>query len=678
MTLPQAFREIERLRSKIHELETELEARQERIEACKCQTAPSSQADGKPAWPSSADAIQSPRPQQIWEGIYIRTTRSASRTWYGASSLFYFIGHMSSFLSLTDAQAHSPGQLLDSNSATTLLDNSWTTTIDTAEYQWPHRADRASQQIDMEKCTLNSMQEEYFLDLYWHSYHTALFPIINEAEFKEYYRSLWSSCGSVRKPSALVDITLALCMQHGISRLPAAKQRSNSDNNSADATVAGRWYYLRCQRLLAYELESPTISTLQCQLLCAVYLCCGTFQNMADGACSAAVRTAYALGIHQEPPTDIPKCEREMRKRLWWALFIFDSKFGMKLGRPFLVHQSNVSPGLPNHDLQAADCSGSNFASLGDNFTWLSYHVEMSKLLLTARAVYSAVFCESADASNSLALRDPSALESHARSTKPFMKMLEEWAEAVPSALLLRRKGLGRPLSTDVCELDVEEFAPLWLQRQRVTLELMFHNLCTNLYRPFISFGLAQTTCLLRENARQCAMHAIALAKITRQMLSSTTILAGWHEAFQWQWNAAMTLVGFLLAYPQDIFAEDVREGIAVSIDVFDIFGKSFAVALSAANIIRQLSDTISHLIRTNANEHSVGHTDMEGRKGEGAVGPVDPAAPAPSLPAAAGEHHFFLDDTTAAQLQDAFGMAFDVDQWIDLNGLWPVGYDGA
>ncbi len=43
-------------------------------------------------------------------------------------------------------------------------------------------------------------------------------------------------------------------------------------------------------------MESPTISTIQCQLLCVIYLCCGTFQNMADGAYGLAVRTAYSSG----------------------------------------------------------------------------------------------------------------------------------------------------------------------------------------------------------------------------------------------------------------------------------------------------------------------------------------------------------------------------------------------
>jgi hypothetical protein len=38
---------------------------------------------------------------------------------------------------------------------------------------------------------LSSTQEEYFLDLFWQTYHV-VYPVLNEAEFKDHYQSLWS------------------------------------------------------------------------------------------------------------------------------------------------------------------------------------------------------------------------------------------------------------------------------------------------------------------------------------------------------------------------------------------------------------------------------------------------------------------------------------------------------
>ncbi|KFZ25494.1 hypothetical protein V502_00031 [Pseudogymnoascus sp. VKM F-4520 (FW-2644)] len=669
-TLPHAYREIERLRRKVQELERELQQERNRAASGLGRRLPPSTTLNPPEL-SSSDVIDSHygNPHSFWEGIRIRTSRSANETWYGASSLFYFIGRISSFLSSTFQQTHSADQMLDLNPAATLLDSP----INTVGRQSAHQTKEEELILAAEECYLSPMQEEYFLDLYWHSYHTSLFPILNEADFKEYYRSLWAACDTVRKPSSLADIVVAMSMQYGISMLPATRQQLSVDNYN-DATVAGRWYYLRCQRLLAYELECPTISTLQCQLLCAVYLCCGTFQNMADSACSTAVRTAYMLGLHLDPPDNMPEQEREMRKRLWWALYVFESKFGMKLGRPFLLHLSNVSPGLPDHHLQAAMQSGSNFAPLGDNLTWLTFNLEHTKLFLTARAAYTAFYGKDLNLCNGQRMwNDLPALETHAGFLGSYMKKLEEWANAVPSALQTKRKTNARPFSTNVSDLDIEQFAPLWLQRQRLLLELMYHNLCTNLYRPFISFGPMPMSTLAEQNAINCAHHAMALTRITQQVLSSTSILAGWHEAFQWQWNAAMTLVGFVLAYPRGTSTATAREAIDLSVDVFDTFGNSFAVATSAASIVRKLSSKISFLIQRGAEKQAAVEINTR-------AGTVEPAASLGLEPLTSNgstiatpvEYGLGFDEMTTAQLQDVFNIAFDVDQWTDLNMLWP------
>lgn len=674
-TLPHACREIERLRRKVQELERELQQERDTAASRLSRRLPPPTPLAYPGLCSS-DAIDSNcgNLQSLGDGIRIRTSRSANETWYGASSLFYFIGRISSFLSSTFQQTHSSDQMLDLNPAARLLDSR----IHVVGRQSTHHTKDKEPVSPAEECYLSPMQEEYFLDLYWHSYHTSLFPILNEAKFKEYYRSLWTACGTARNPSALADIVVAMAMQYGISMLPATKQQLNVDNYN-DATVAGRWYYLRCQRLLAYELECPTISTLQCQLLCAVYLCCGTFQNMADSACSTAVRTAYMLGLHLDPPDSMPQQERELRRRLWWALYIFESKFGMKLGRPFLLHPSNDSPGLPGHHLHAAMQSGSNFAPLGDNLTWLSFNLEHTKLFLAARAAYTALYGKDSNLCNGQRLwNDPSVLEIRAASLGSYMEKLEEWAVSVPHALQTKRKTSARPFSTVISDLDIEQFAPLWLQRQRILLELMYHNLCTNLYRPFISFDPMPMSTPAEQNAINCAKHAMALTHITQQVLSSTSILTGWHEAFQWQWNAAMTLVGFVLAYPRGTSTAAAWKTIDLSVGIFDTFGNSFAVARSAASIVRKLSTKISLLIERGAEKQATVEINMRADLVEPATNlGLDSLISADPTIVTPGECGIYFNEVTTAQLQDVFNTAFDVDQWTDLNKLWPSTCEG-
>ncbi|KAG6995771.1 patulin cluster transcription factor patL [Physcia stellaris] len=593
-TLPHAYREIERLKQRVEELEQEKEKEREaakRGHQGQRLSLPRTLSDGQESGTSEQDLAKS-RLKRAWEGIYISTARSPQKTWYGSSSLFYFIGRIDAFLTDALQQSHLADRMLP-DSASTLVDGP--TTIN-AEDQTGQLADPTDDPINTGEY-LTSTQEEYFLSLFWQSYYTS-YPIIDELEFKKYYRSLWATSDGKRKPSALADIVIALCVQYGMARLPSVEQGLNATSRAnlsdTDATIAGRWYYRRCQTLLSAELESPIISTLQCHIFCSIYLCCASFQNMADSACGLAVRTAYMLGLHLEPPQSLLRRERETRKRLWWTLYVLETKMSMKLGRPFLLHDSNTTCSLPADDREIAMLVGSSFAPLGENVTWLTWNLHNTKLLLAARTAYTAIYEEAPDTLDLC-------------NSQPITERLENWLKDLPTAIKTQRQNNGVPFSTDQSALEIEQFAPLWLQRQRLLLELLYHNLCINLYRPFISFtsAIAQTY-LTDRTAVKCAAHAMALTHMMYQVLTSTSILAGWLEAFQWQWNAAITLVGFVLAYPHDDSSGAARKTIDISVAVLENFGNSFAVAARAANIMGELCAKVDVLTEKSQRKEGV------------------------------------------------------------------------
>ncbi|KAH6850404.1 fungal-specific transcription factor domain-containing protein [Chaetomium sp. MPI-CAGE-AT-0009] len=675
-SLPVAHREIDRLRQKVQELELELRQEREGRDALSSLSPPALSVSSDVQYtrsvslPLSSLPSSSSRIHNAWGGIRMSTARSPHKTWYGPSSLFYFIGRINNFLDRTLRQPHSPDHmLLDSSSRR--LDEP------TATPEEPEPSHHPPADPVAKATYLSPTQEEYFLDLYWQSYHTSLFPVLDEAAFKEHYRSLWTASGNARKPSALVDIVVAMCMQYGMSMLPAVKQQASVDNT--DAAIAGRWHYRRSQTLLARELESPTISTLQCHLLCCIYLCCGSFQNMADSACGLAVRAAYMLGLHLDPPQTMPQREREMRKRLWWALYVLDSKIGMKLGRPFLLpHLSGATPSLPGDDLAAALQSGSHFAPLGDNVTWLSFSLQQSKLFEAARTVHTAFYGQSPDVDEGQTIWDDQrALASHAEFIRPYMKVLDEWAAGVPATLTTKRQHNAVPFSTDIVALNIEPFAPLWLQRQRLVLELMYHHLSVNLYRPFISFSPATPT-VVEEAAVRCIRHAMALTTITYQVLSTTTLLAGWHEAFQLQWNAALTLVGFVLAHLRAdsgttyAITAEARRAMDQSVFVFDIFSNSFPIATSAARIMRDLGAKVDFLTQQSWEKAAEPGVQPVVVPVNSAVGGSVLSVPDMSAAAKTWDGALGFGDLNAASMQDVFSMAFTVDEWSNLDSLWP------
>ncbi|KAL1892350.1 hypothetical protein Sste5346_007088 [Sporothrix stenoceras] len=685
----------------------------------------------------------------FWGGVHVSTARSPHKTWYGPSSLFYFISRLATFLddSLQFQQPdwsenntgnrsnkESIDNMLDVNAAGILVDGQTSASSTTMSRNRPAHAQKQAQahvhgstsrpSVSIQDPLagarfLTLTQEEYFLDLYWQSYHTALFPILDESDFRQHYRSLWGKSGQERAPSALVDIVMALCLQFSVSTMaPGMRQKLIVDND--DTTIAGRWYYRRCQALLEYELESPSLSTLQCHILCGVYLCNGTFQNMSDSACSLAVRAGCMLGLHLAPPADMPLKRRELRKRIWWALYVLDSKIGMKLGRPFLLHLAGATTPPPLDDSVAvASLSGSPFAPLGDDRSWLTFHLYHSALFQVARRAHNAFYSGTQIpiplCPDHTLWDHPESLEVHARLALTHGEAFTQWARNVHPALTTARVGAGaggdgRPFATDGSPLDIEPFAPLWVQRQRLLLELMYHNLVINLYRPLISFEPSAFSIQpARQCAATCAHHAITLTQIVHQVLSSTNILAGWHEVFQWQWNAAMTLVGFLLATQAQTqgnhrsrdacevyIVRESRSAVALSITVFDMFGQNFAVASSAASVIRTLCSKVDYIMnqgslarRQQAEAQTRAETEAQvqapalvqappGVQANGTNGinmpPANGNGTLDSDMITGADKHLDLSYSglDASALQDTMLMAFDVDQWLDLNALWP------
>ncbi|CAI7576550.1 unnamed protein product [Penicillium palitans] len=634
-TLTQASEEIEWLKQRVQQLEAKLEQRSHETNNLPTPTG-SSSSPPRVSSPRNSEISDSSDLKKYWGGIQLRPARSSNDTWLGPSSLHSFIQRLSVYLSLNLQQTHAPNNLLPiSASDNKLLDR-------------PEGPD-----ID---------PEEYFINFFWHTYHTSLFPILDETGFKKHYQSLWVSGGKERKPSALVDVIIAMCMQYGISALPSDAQGSLVEGK--DALVAGRWHFWRGQTLLTYELESPCLSTLQCHLLCAVYLCGGSFHNMLDNSIGQAVRTAYALGLHLDPPPSMPEQDREMRRRLWWAVYLMDSKAGMKLGRPFLLRDSHVMPFLPSDSLEAARMSGSGFAPIGNNSTWLSYNLHQTELYIKVRVAYTSFYDRDLQLRNGQTIWDDRhALEASAEVLFPHIQILKEWSNTVPDSLKLKRQNNGTPLSTEGTRLLFEQFAPLWLQRQRVLLEHSYHHLSVNLYRPLISFSSKPSLgSRAEEIAMRCASHAIMLSKITQQVLVETSILDGWHEAFHCQWNAAMTLIGFVMVYPDELLAIEARNAIGLAVDVFDNFGAKFSVAANAAKITRDLCAKVDFLAK-----HSQSQRD-----------PLN-GVQTISMDDSMGISQGLSFDTSSGSYTNVlapdlslFDMAVDVDFWNNLDALWP------
>ncbi|KAI1827348.1 hypothetical protein F4861DRAFT_493831 [Xylaria intraflava] len=669
-TLPQAYREIDRLNQKIKDLEEQLERERRAVPSQPVALTPPNSAGPTPAYLAPGVANLSHyavgESQPVWDGVMTSTGQSPQKSWYGPSSLFYYINRMNTYLSAVFQQLH-PDDLIQLKTAAKTF-----ATPDCNQTDDVDRVDnKCVSQAVSNDAYLTPIQEEYFLSLYWQSFHPTI-AILDEAGFRKHYRSLATKPGKPRKPSALVDIVIAVSMQVGtaVAQRNSPRPLSGTEVGKDDPSIAGRLYYRRCQRLLYNEQEAPTLMTVQCHVLSAVYTCCAAFQNMCHVALSVAIRSAHMLGLHMEPPSHLPTATQELHRRVWWSLCVLESKTCMKLGRPFYSNVQSISCGLPAHDHMASSLAGSDFALIDENTTWLTFNLYNIKLVLTTRQVHTAFYDKYPDFyTGKMIYDDPEALEHYAKFLSTAIKPLDLWVKSVPDTLKTKRQGGGQPLSTDLSPIITEEqFVPPWLQLQRLMLELLYHVFRLNLYRPFICFPSPVTgstplgeTCL--SHAASAADHSVALTHIFHHVVTKTDRLAGWHEAFQWQWNAALTLAGYLFAHPTSSNAASVRHAIDLSIVVFEDFGRSFGTSLGAAMVMRDLAikiDFLSDLVRGN---------NLPAMMLPGAQDPPahEFAAQPEMAPPPAGDMSFHHDFFAGAM-----DIAYAIDNSGDLETLWP------
>lgn len=557
--------------------------------------------------------VDTPAPQ--WEGIYVATARSDQTSYYGPSSAFYFVSRIGCFLNRALQQPCLERQMQPKGASRNVTLGNGHEDENEREDGTPTRAAGGNGHTP----SMNRTQEEYFLSLFWESYH-CLEPVVDETELRRHYASLWEPGKPHRRSSALVDIILALCLQYGYTFIPRDTTKTTErDASFDDATIAGRWYYRRSQALLTSDLESPSITTLQCYVFTVNYLCCASFQNMCHVVLAQAIRIAQILGLHLEPPNDMPNGERELRKRIFWALWLLDNKTCAKLGRPFLIDASQTTVTWPADDIETASYNGAALGYYTPDVTWLTYFNQMNRLFITVTDIHKALYAKCGEVISSKGLssfyKDPRAMESCAELLASKLPALRAWIDQLPPAMKTRRRGGGEPFSNDRSPLELEPMAPTWLQRQRVCLELNYLAMITNLLRPFITFysNSSTYTPIAERHAAACVSHAISHTHIMHQLATETDLMGGWTEYFLWEWNAAITIAGFILAYPIHPSTPSARRALDKAVDVFDRYGADFAVSASAAVIARDLvakADLLAGRLRSEITSGSTTNTE--------------------------------------------------------------------
>jgi len=324
---------------------------------------------------------------------------------------------------------------------------------------------------------------------------------------------------------------------------------------------------------------------------------------MAYTTLGLAVRLAYSLGLHLDPPSSLSHPERELRRRIWWILCSFDTQMSIELGRPFAVQMAEVTCTLPSADVDLARHSGPNLSTNLDDVTWLTFTLEKIRLMRAMRTVYEAFYSQSnqvmLDSPSGDVYADPHALDASAALLKQCMNPLHVWLSELPAGLKSLRRDSGVPLSTDKTTIDIDASAPSWLQLQRIIIELLYHSIQVILCRPFIYFTphSKSTTSFADTLACTALNHSMTITNINHSVLIQSDVLNGWYDAYHIQWSASLTMIAFIFAYPVCTSTPSARKTLVLSIKLFDDFSWNCPTPLDTARLMRDLDEKAKGLM---------------------------------------------------------------------------------
>ncbi|KAI0844483.1 fungal-specific transcription factor domain-containing protein [Daldinia vernicosa] len=440
---------------------------------------------------------------------------------------------------------------------------------------------------------LSRSQVKHLLDIYWARCHP-LKPIVNRAHVDAIFETLWAPDGSELKTLPVVDGIIALCLNYlnnsGLSRRLLSLRFEKGGPSLA--------YFKRCLAATSQYavFAEPSLECLQCYVLMILYLLDAGEHQPAYNMIGLALRIAQALDLHHGLPDSDPNAY--LARRIWWTIIHLNFRCARLLGRPGGVQLADTTCPLPPTD----------------EFT---YHTRAIALTRATLAVTEAL-----SRHPNLPNEDRLAqVVSRASALSTEVYRLHEWRDQQ------LRPALGRPLHVDSKWDSKETYS--WISSVadmspsralgEIFLELQYYDEIIGLHRPFICFpaGLVVPKSNPQRDAHATTslQHAIATVDLTHRIMSTTDVLCGHGEIWQWQWNALLTLIGFLMGYPFCIYAPAARHHVQLALEIFSAADPGNSVAVRAAAVTRSLCakvDNLVHILKSKGGRPASPNTERE------------------------------------------------------------------
>ncbi|PYI01166.1 hypothetical protein BO78DRAFT_411694 [Aspergillus sclerotiicarbonarius CBS 121057] len=307
-----------------------------------------------------------------------------------------------------------------------------------------------------------------------------------------------------------------------------------------------------------------------CVLLSTFYLCNGR-PNLAFPILGAGVRSAQALGLHNESLwVSADEITHEVRRRAWWALLMLDRFASITYGRPLSILDSDHNVNMPGNmdDLLASHPLLNSFEGTdGQAPTQFELYSITSPII---GHIYRLRSC------------NPQAV---AQEAAEINTLLAKWFDKLPPELRLER----------MADLNTSHLP----KADALTLQLAYDNIQITLHRPFLRYN----HCLIRsldplpsdvrstsfEQCRHCARRTCNILPRYESVLRfARTTHAVAYIAIQ-NFTAGVTLGMVALANPGSEQSQDAKRGVANSIALQKMLAGSSIVPLQTIKVLEHL-----------------------------------------------------------------------------------------
>lgn len=170
------------------------------------------------------------------------------------------------------------------------------------------------------------------------------YPLFHRRSFEHRYNSMWSQLDmQIEEFDVGWLCSVVMVLAFGAQVLEPQNDEFKERN---------RCYYEWVMGKTSQIMRTSTLVNVQALVLLQLYQHNLSERNTAFLVLGFASRMAMNLGMHREGAVqDLDPLERELRRRVWWTIYILEHNSSVILGRPCAIDEREVSVHFPNEEL---------------------------------------------------------------------------------------------------------------------------------------------------------------------------------------------------------------------------------------------------------------------------------------------------------------------------------------